>query len=696
MYIRIGVSGHASFITTKTLENVVLYSKDIQSLNAPHPFFISTLLNSLETAGYSKPYFPKLKTLVISFNEDIRKALRVPVAQPQFFYPSDYEDSDDDASDYEMEVDENDDNNDNNNNVEPIASIDPTQGVYKDFYIPLGTSYGEECLTHNPFNVVDLVRQCSNLVDFTINVKAVGQLEGLNHLLWPGVIPQSIERLEIITPPHWVENRDEDSQDEDYNPDLYPMRDVDEESEDSSDEMKAEEEDGYNEDELVEWYRSALVIPRSPHLWQQGFPELYGSGPKEPLENLRELVLYNTEDVRTVVWWFIEYFCTKLDTFHMINPSYHFCENFSHRRERMNPKFKNLIMDARDDNEDWFDDDESVSCALSGAKWERISMNNCFTYERFGVISISTNHSLRELNLNVNAGSIRSMGIQCILRNVPSLRIFKGRSMYYFARSFGHIPWSCIDKLEVFQCQILFEIPRVDRSIEEPQLIYWTEDIMNMDPWAMDGVWAPDPATVDDLSGVDASYEELQQRVMRNLGRCQNLRELDLSHWTAKNFEIRVPRGVINFAAGLLSRSTRIYGNPSNASPIDRNVIAPWKLKSQKKSLEFTLENGLEELRGLKNLRQLNIEKLNHRISVRELKWMREAWPDLENIHGLFWDPENDDGDGECEDGGKARESKEERRLREEDIRRWLYSGLENYENTSFWRTSELENVKIL
>ncbi|KAF9376638.1 hypothetical protein CPB97_010682 [Podila verticillata] len=52
--------------------------------------------------------------------------------------------------------------------------------------------------------------------------------------------------------------------------------------------------------------------------------------------------------------------------------------------------------------------------------------------------------------------------------------------------------------------------------------------------------------------------------------------------------------------------------------------------------LEFTLENGLGALKGLKSLQEFHICKLSHvGLGVKEVKWMVKSWPRLSKICGL-------------------------------------------------------------
>ncbi|KAF9309496.1 hypothetical protein BG003_009695 [Podila horticola] len=52
-------------------------------------------------------------------------------------------------------------------------------------------------------------------------------------------------------------------------------------------------------------------------------------------------------------------------------------------------------------------------------------------------------------------------------------------------------------------------------------------------------------------------------------------------------------------------------------------------------SLEMSIESGLEELGVLKEIRELDLRLINHKITVRELEWMVEHWPKLRTVKGL-------------------------------------------------------------
>ncbi|KAG0278011.1 hypothetical protein BGZ95_004918 [Linnemannia exigua] len=59
-------------------------------------------------------------------------------------------------------------------------------------------------------------------------------------------------------------------------------------------------------------------------------------------------------------------------------------------------------------------------------------------------------------------------------------------------------------------------------------------------------------------------------------------------------------------------------------------------LFQQPHCLDLILESGLNLMSGLKRLRVLNVSRMNHRIGVQELVWMKEHWPRLHTVEGLL------------------------------------------------------------
>lgn len=63
----------------------------------------------------------------------------------------------------------------------------------------------------------------------------------------------------------------------------------------------------------------------------------------------------------------------------------------------------------------------------------------------------------------------------------------------------------------------------------------------------------------------------------------------------------------------------------------------------------MTLESGLSELSALEKLECLGVGYIDQRIGVAELEWMSSAWPNLQQVSGLFEGFTNDPLLGVCE-----------------------------------------------
>lgn len=65
--------------------------------------------------------------------------------------------------------------------------------------------------------------------------------------------------------------------------------------------------------------------------------------------------------------------------------------------------------------------------------------------------------------------------------------------------------------------------------------------------------------------------------------------------------------------------------------------LAPkaYRDKGQDECLYLTLETGLSSMNGLKKLEELYIANMDHRVGLREVKWMVEHWPKLWKLRGL-------------------------------------------------------------
>ncbi|KAG0376957.1 hypothetical protein BGX24_006964 [Mortierella sp. AD032] len=101
----------------------------------------------------------------------------------------------------------------------------------------------------------------------------------------------------------------------------------------------------------------------------------------------------------------------------------------------------------------------------------------------------------------------------------------------------------------------------------------------------------------DESKALRASSREIQRQVLRRFGQQTHLRKLVVGGMAA-------------------SSATGIFGH-------------------QFQCLEMTLESGLDELEGLKELEHLDIHHMDHRVGVPELEWMANNLPNLKYLHGV-------------------------------------------------------------
>ncbi|KAG0341621.1 hypothetical protein BG004_005970 [Podila humilis] len=125
-------------------------------------------------------------------------------------------------------------------------------------------------------------------------------------------------------------------------------------------------------------------------------------------------------------------------------------------------------------------------------------------------------------------------------------------------------------------------------------------------------------ATGADLFCVDKSREsrKIQRRCYEQLGNLKQLQVLTLSHADKDgSYPLDLENSIVKMTDG-------------REISLDREF--------QLTCLEMTVESGLDLLAGLKELRELDITKMAHRIGVAELEWMQANWPRLEKLTGLF------------------------------------------------------------
>ncbi|KAF9435320.1 hypothetical protein BGZ76_006518 [Entomortierella beljakovae] len=241
-------------------------------------------------------------------------------------------------------------------------------------------------------------------------------------------------------------------------------------------------------------------------------------------------------------------------------------------------------------------DSDIAELIQSSRSWRSLSMS---FFHGFGPLStlalIKHSYSLETLILEECDG-LESRDIQTVLTTCSQLKTFRvmtsngadfHSTMYLDAEDMMNSPWVCNGLVNLKL--MIAGIPRPDLQTDQY------------------GVRLTGPLHDGMMSGY-----EYHRTVYQQLGRLKNLRELWLGHDKQD-----------------LDDEENYYAT---------EVIGQWKFidpDEQFECLEFSLRSGLDELRGLKELRVLNVDRMNTRIGLSEVQWMVQQWPKLEKIIGL-------------------------------------------------------------
>ncbi|GJJ71237.1 hypothetical protein EMPS_03587 [Entomortierella parvispora] len=130
--------------------------------------------------------------------------------------------------------------------------------------------------------------------------------------------------------------------------------------------------------------------------------------------------------------------------------------------------------------------------------------------------------------------------------------------------------------------------------------------------------WSTSSSSDSNIASVVVSHQEDEattesQKIYGQLGQLTSLKELCLGH-------------------GPHSQVSTITRMPQRNRTISSGGPQPEQLRC----ISMSLSSGLDELGGLKRLRILDVSKMAHKIGVQELEWMRENWPVLQTIVGLY------------------------------------------------------------
>ncbi|KAG0295780.1 hypothetical protein BGZ96_011015 [Linnemannia gamsii] len=179
------------------------------------------------------------------------------------------------------------------------------------------------------------------------------------------------------------------------------------------------------------------------------------------------------------------------------------------------------------------------------------------------------------------AGSerIKSTDLQSLLCHLPALLDFTGPAGVLWGEDLfqSSKPWACI---HLKRLQILICLARPDSGL-------WETDNNNL----LFGfkLWDDPPSSDDDSTN---RFLQIQKSVFQQLGRLTDLEVLDLSGRSGiEQFLHEVPKGL------------------------------PW-----------TLEAGLDLLKGLGRMRELTVSGWENKMTRKDAQWFRRWWPELKTI----------------------------------------------------------------
>lgn len=167
-------------------------------------------------------------------------------------------------------------------------------------------------------------------------------------------------------------------------------------------------------------------------------------------------------------------------------------------------------------------------------------------------------------------------------------------------------PWVC-EKLEVFECKIS-GVPRPDVT----RNFFYFEQSHDPRPTIPPHPQGPAIIPGSPKEIVQRESRILQRKILAQLSRLTHLRVLTLGSERPDYDTYELYQLVVHGIGTMIVGKTAQYN-----------------------CLELSLESGLDELGGLKELEELNVGQMGHRIGLAEVQWMVAHWPKLKSIVGL-------------------------------------------------------------
>jgi len=242
------------------------------------------------------------------------------------------------------------------------------------------------------------------------------------------------------------------------------------------------------------------------------------------------------------------------------------------------------------------EDDRIADLIRSSTAWTHLSMSFFHGFGPSSTAALVRHSATLETLVLEECDGFCSEDIQRVLSSCPNLRIFRAMTsngwdfsstVYLDASEMVDSPWVC-HRLENLKL-IITGIARPDLRVDQ----------------------YGEPLTGPLHDGSIQGFE-LQRMVYQQLGKLTHLQELWLGH------------------------DKQDLDDEDNYHRTE--VEGQWRFidpDEQFECLEFSLRSGLDLLSGLKDLRVLNLDRLQTRMGMSEVQWMAQQWPRLERVIGL-------------------------------------------------------------
>ncbi|KAG0363228.1 hypothetical protein BGX24_004949 [Mortierella sp. AD032] len=234
----------------------------------------------------------------------------------------------------------------------------------------------------------------------------------------------------------------------------------------------------------------------------------------------------------------------------------------------------------RDDFSDSESTDSNIAQVISiGPNWTHIELFNRWVGPLTTAAILDNCERLEVLDMvGSGTGELTGYHLQMILSKAPRLRSLQAHGVV------GAQKISSVDILSSEWATTSLE--HIDFKIHVPRVAADRED-----------------ADDDDSSALRAFSRDIQRQVLRRFGQQTHLRKLIIG-------------------GGDFSFATDDFGE---FDEFGRQIGC----------LEMTLDSGLDELGGLKQLKHMDIHHMNHRVGVPELEWMAFNLPKLKRLRGM-------------------------------------------------------------